>query len=376
MNDLGVYVHWPYCKRICPYCDFNVYKARDVDADAWARAFIGELRGWATRIKRTPLKSIYFGGGTPSLAPLSVIEAVVRECDALFGVTSDTEITIEANPTDFEIARYSAFAGVGVNRLSLGVQSLNDRDLHFLGRDHSANEARRALENAMKLFPSSSFDLIYARPDQTLRAWGDELKVALSFGARHVSLYQLTIEPGTAFYKAVARGDLSPLGEEQAADQFELTQEIMEQAGMPAYEVSNHAAVANRSRHNLLYWMYQDYIGIGPGAHGRLTIGANRVATEVERNPNTYLASAADPQALSSVTFLSAEDQLSERLLLGLRLADGVVLDDDVTTFLDSRAETCGALIAAGMIEIDNKRLRATQRGRRVLNSVLLELLS
>ncbi len=370
---IGVYVHWPYCARICPYCDFNIYKNKAIDAARWIDVLTRDLEYWAARTPDRRLTSLYFGGGTPSLAPLSVINAVIRACERLWGFAPDPEITIETNPTDAEQSHFEALANAGVNRLSLGVQSLRDDALTFLGRNHDAASAKRAIRTAQRTFSRTTFDLIYARPGQTLDAWREELREALDFGAGHLSLYQLTIEPGTAFAKAVSAGRWTPADEDQCADQFDLAQEMTAAAGLPAYEISNHAAPGERSQHNLIYWNYHDYIGVGPGAHGRLTIDRRRLATEAAKAPADYLAGGADGYTIEA---LDEAAQLVERLTMGLRLTDGVTLYADDYFYADeARTERLNALITDGLVTLDCGRLRATANGRRVLNAVLYELL-
>jgi putative oxygen-independent coproporphyrinogen III oxidase len=372
-TPLGVYVHWPYCARICPYCDFNIYKNKTVDAARWIDALTRDLEHWAAQTPNRKLASLYFGGGTPSLAPLSVIDAVIGACERLWGFAPEPEITIEANPTDAEQSHFEALAGAGINRLSLGVQSLRDDALAFLGRDHDAAGARRAIETAQRIFNRTTFDLIYARPGQTLDAWRAELSEALDFGAGHLSLYQLTIEPGTAFAKAVSAGRWTPADEDLCADQFDLAQEMTTAAGLPAYEISNHAAPSERSRHNLIYWNYHDYIGVGPGAHGRLSIDGRRLATEATKAPVDYLAGGIGGYATEA---LDAAAQLVERLTMGLRLTDGVTLYADDYFYADeARTQRLDALITDGLVTLNCGRLHATANGRRVLNAVLFELL-
>jgi len=375
---LGVYVHWPYCERICPYCDFNIYKNRDIDAARWTQALTNDLEHWASRVAPQKLTSLYFGGGTPSLAPVSVIGSIIDTCDRLWGFESDPEITLEANPTDAEKSRFASFAKAGVNRLSLGVQSLRDDALKFLGRDHDATAAHNAIDVAQQSFPRMTFDLIYARPQQTLDDWRAELDAALALGPTHLSLYQLTIEPGTAFAKAVEKKRWAPPGEDHCADQFDLAQEMTAQAGLPAYEISNHAAPGDQSRHNLIYWHYQDYIGIGPGAHGRLTINGKRLATETHRAPGVYLEAAAKIGSGQSLAEpLDNEAQLTERLTMGLRLTEGVDLFAGDHFYTDEgRAKALQRLIADGFLSHACGRLTASAKGRRVLNAVLYELLA
>ena len=375
---LGVYVHWPYCARICPYCDFNIYKNRDIDAARWAHALTRDLEYLASRIAPRKLTSLYFGGGTPSLAPASVIENVIETCDRLWGFEPNPEITLEANPTDAERSRFACFAKAGVNRLSLGVQSLRNDALKFLGRDHDAAAARNAIDVAQQSFPRMTFDLIYARPGQSLDEWREELEEALAFGSSHLSLYQLTIEPGTAFAKAVDAERWRPASEDDCADQFDLAQALTAQSGLPAYEISNHAAPGDQSRHNLIYWNYQDYAGIGPGAHGRLTINGNRCATETHHAPNTYLdAVERNGSGISITEPLDEDAQLTERLTMGLRLSDGINLyADDHFYTEDRRMAALQRLIADDFLSLDCGRLSATIQGRNILNKVLYELLA
>lgn len=367
----GVYLHWPYCARICPYCDFNVYKNRQIDEAAWIKALTEDIDRWASRTNGRTLSSLYFGGGTPSLAPLSVIEAVINHCDQQWGFTNDAEITLEANPTDAERARFSDLAQVGINRLSLGVQSLRDDALKFLGREHDAAAARRAIETANDIFLRTTFDLIYARPNQSLAAWDEELAEALALGSSHLSLYQLTIEPGTAFAKAVAAGRWQPATEDLCADMYDLAQARTIEANMPAYEISNHAQPGHASRHNMIYWTNADYIGIGPGAHGRITENDIRIATETPLKPTDYLVGASTME-----TPLSNEDALTERFSMGLRLVEGMPLAANDPYFQQAkRVEIIHQLCSDGLLSWDQKQLIATDNGRRLLNRLLYELL-
>ena len=378
----GLYVHWPYCDRICPYCDFNVRRARPVDDTAWRAAFHAEmahlraLQGGAAR----PLTSIYFGGGTPSLMAPGLIAGVIEDATKTWGITDDAEITVEANPTSSETARFADFKAVGVNRLSLGIQSLDDAALHFLGRDHTGDVARHALERATAIFERTTFDLIYGRPGQTLAAWEGELRNALSIAAAHVSLYQLTIEDGTAFAAAQWRGTLVAPEEMVLADLYDATQEIMADAGLPAYEISNHAGPGEHGRHNLTYWHYGAYAGIGPGAHGRIVVGGRRVATETLRDPEGWCATAlADGHGLSEQIELDDEACSDELLVTGLRLATGI----PAARFLAVTGYSLAQLKAAprvitlreeSLISIDDTKLAATASGRRLLNGVIAEI--
>ena len=373
-NGFGVYVHWPFCARICPYCDFNIYRDRSVDAARWSAALTRDLEYWATRTKGRRLDSLYFGGGTPSLAPPAIIDAVIGAADRLWGFADAAEITLEANPTSAELKRFAAFRAAGINRLSLGVQSLDDAALKFLGRDHDAAGALAAVDRALSLFPRATGDLIYARPGQTLGQWADELGALLATGLRHASFYQLTIEPGTAFDRAVSKGRWAPPDEDAAADLFDATQEIAAAAGLPAYEISNHAAPGEHSRHNMIYWRQGDYVGVGPGAHGRVTVDGARIATETELRPEAYLARV-EKTGRSAVTeeALCENDVLTERLAMGLRTLEGVRLSPPERARLEAPLQE---LSDAGLIERrDGERIIATADGRRILNRVLRELL-
>ena len=367
---LGVYVHWPYCARICPYCDFNVYKNRDIDADAWVAALTRDLEVWAHQTTGRKLSSLYFGGGTPSLAPLPIIESVIAECTRLWGFEDGAEITLEANPTDAEQSRFAELASAGVNRLSLGVQSLRNDALKFLGRNHDARAALSAIEAAQQAFSRITFDLIYARPEQTLEDWRVELSEALALGAQHLSLYQLTIEPGTAFAKAVDNDRWKPTDDDLCADMFDAAQEMTAAAGLPAYEISNHAAPGEESRHNLIYWNYGDYIGVGPGGHGRLTDGDTRIETVAPLAPKDYLAGAPFTKAA-----LTTREATLERLSMGLRLVQGIAFTASDSYFAEPDAQKkLKMLVADHLLEWDGGRLCATPAGRRILNRVLYEL--
>lgn len=370
---LGVYVHWPYCARICPYCDFNVYRNRSVDAARWKAALVRDLEHWAAQTKGRRLTGLYFGGGTPSLAPIEVIGAVIEACAQLWGFEDNPEISIETNPTDAEFSRFRSFAAAGVNRLSLGVQSFDDAALAFLGRDHDAASARRGLDRALKIFSQTTFDLIYALPGQTAEEWRRTLGQALQIGAPHLSLYQLTIEQGTAFEKAVGRGKWAPPADDRAAELFDIAQELTAAAGLPAYEISNHARPGAESRHNLLYWRYADYVGVGPGAHGRLTLDGERLATAAHERPEAYLdAVETKGTGAETVETLDAGARMVERFAMGLRLAEGIALADDDFFFADpARAARLADCIADGLLVHDSARIAASPRGRRLLNAVL-----
>jgi oxygen-independent coproporphyrinogen-3 oxidase len=368
----GLYIHWPYCARICPYCDFNVARARgrEGEAQALARAICDDLTAWRALTGARRLGSIFFGGGTPSLmAPADVAEIIARAAD-LWETSPDLEVTLEANPAD--AASFAALAAAGVNRLSLGVQSLDGAALKFLGRDHDAACAIAAARAAADALPRVSLDLIYALPGQEVPAWAEELAAALELDAEHVSAYQLTLEAGTPFSRAVARGAWTPPDPELAADLFETTQSVLSAAGFEAYEVSNHARGSTaRCRHNLLYWTGGDWAGIGPGAHGRVTREGRRFATLAPRRAADYIARVGARGDLgAALEPLSARETSEERLLMGLRWHGGVPLADLAP--LEIAPATLADL--AGLVEVRDGRLAATPAGRLVLDSVIARL--
>ena len=377
-TDLALYVHWPYCARICPYCDFNVVRDRGrvEEQAALVEAILADMAAQAALIGPRRLASIFFGGGTPSLMAPEAVVAVIDRARTLFPPRGAIEITLEANPTDAEAARFAALAGAGVNRLSMGVQALDDAALAFLGRNHSADEARRAVAVAARAFPRLSIDLIYARPDQTVADWRAELAGAIDLGFEHVSPYQLTIEPTTAFGRAVARGAWTPPDEDRSAALYETTQAVLEAAGFGAYEVSNHArGTAARSAHNLHVWRGGDYLGLGPGAHGRLTLQGARTATVAHRGIGAYVAGVAAGTPWSEQETQSDRDAAEEKVLLGLRTVEGVALDALAMLGRTVDAEPLAALIADGFLAVDADRARATTAGRPVLDGVLRALL-
>lgn len=381
MNEpppLGVYVHWPYCARICPYCDFNVFRDRGRTAEQrmLAAAIVDDLRAQAALTGPRRLTSIFLGGGTPSLMDPAWAAAIIDEARRLWTPAADLEVTLEANPTDAEADRFAAFAAAGVNRLSLGVQSLEDAALTFLGRDHDAAMGQRAARAAAAAFPRLSIDLIYALPGQTPAGWGEQLGRALGLGAEHVSPYQLTIEQGTAFDRAVRRGRFTIPDADIGADFYETTQSVLEGAGFDAYEVSNHArGEAAQSRHNLVYWRGHDYVGAGPGAHGRITVAGARRATIAEARPAAYVARVAVAgSGFAEDEALSATEVAEERLLSGLRIADGVAFTEVSALGLSPEAPIVTDLMAQGLVARDPARLRATAAGRRVLDRLTAEL--
>ena len=378
-GGLALYVHWPYCARICPYCDFNVVRARgrETEMSGLVAALLDDLAAQATLVGPRPLVSIFFGGGTPSLMPPEAVAAVVDRARALFPATGDIEVTLEANPTDAEAERFAALAAAGVTRLSLGVQSLDDAALKFLGRNHSGAEARRAVALAARHFDRLSIDLIYARPGQTISDWRAELIWALESGFEHISPYQLTIEPGTAFGRAVARGAWAPPDEDLAADLYEATQSVLGQAGFEAYEVSNHArGVVAWSVHNLHVWRGGDYLGLGPGAHGRLTLDGVRTATLAHRGVADYVAGVGANTPWAEQTALSPVEAAEEKVLLGLRTVEGVSLAVLADLHLGPGEGPLASLIEDGFLTLSEGRVAATARGRPVLDGVLKALLT
>jgi oxygen-independent coproporphyrinogen-3 oxidase len=378
-SDVALYVHWPYCARICPYCDFNVVRDRGrvEEQAALVEAILDDMAAQAALTGPRRLASIFFGGGTPSLMAPGAVAEVIARAQALFPPRGLIEITLEANPTDAEAARFAALAEAGVNRLSMGVQALDDAALAFLGRNHSADEARRAVAVAARAFPRLSIDLIYARPDQTVAGWRAELTEALAMGFEHVSPYQLTIEATTAFGRAVARGAWTPPDEDRSAALYETTQTVLEAAGFDAYEVSNHArGEAARSAHNLHVWRGGDYLGVGPGAHGRLTLDGARTATVAHRGIGQYVAGVAAGAPWSEREAQSARDAAEERVLLGLRTVEGVALTELSTLGRTPETEPLAGLIADGFLAVDAGRVRATPAGRPVLDGVLRALLA
>lgn len=376
---LALYVHWPYCSRICPYCDFNVVRdrGRTEEQRALVEALLADLEAQAALTGPRRLASIFFGGGTPSLMDPAAVAAVIARARALFPPAGEIEISLEANPTDAEADRFAALADAGVNRLSMGVQALDDASLAFLGRNHSADEARRAVAVAARAFPRLSIDLIYARPGQSVEAWTAELTEALELGFEHVSPYQLTIEPETAFGRAVARRAWTPPDEDLAAALYETTQTVLEAAGFEAYEVSNHArGLAARSSHNLHVWRGGDYLGLGPGAHGRLTLDGVRTATVAHRRIGDYVAGVTAGAPWSERTALSAAEAAEERVLLGLRTVEGVSLTVFAALELTPSGPPLADLLADGFLALSGGRVVATPRGRPVLDGVLKALLT
>lgn len=376
-GGFGLYIHWPFCQSKCPYCDFNSHVAADIDQTRWIKAYCSEIRRSAAETPGRILNSIFFGGGTPSLMAVDTVSAILSEVRDCWTFANDIEITLEANPGSVEAQRFAGYAKAGVNRISMGFQALNDPDLKRLGRLHTVSESLKALEIARGAFDRVSFDLIYARQDQSVEAWKSELKQALSFDPDHLSLYQLTIEDGTAFGDRYNAGKLKGLPEEDAsAEMYFATQDICENAGLPAYEVSNHAQKGQESRHNLIYWRYGDYLGIGPGAHGRVTLGKARFATETHLSPALWLAAAERGTGETGRSILSREDQAVEYLMMSLRLSEGSEIERYQSLSGQKLPEQkIRDLDKLGLVRADGNRLRCTAKGRPVLNGILRELL-
>ncbi|NNF24213.1 MAG: coproporphyrinogen III oxidase [Rhodobacteraceae bacterium] len=377
-GGFGLYVHWPFCQAKCPYCDFNSHVVSAIDQKRWKAAYLSEIARAAAETPGRVLSTIFFGGGTPSLMDPDVVAAVIEEARARWKTANDLEVTLEANPTSVEAGRFAAYRDGGVTRVSLGLQALNDPDLKALGRLHSAAEGRAALDTAMATFDRVSFDLIYARQNQTLEVWDAELRTAVDIGASHMSLYQLTIEPGTAFGDRFARGTLRGLPDEDlGADLFHTTQAVMEAAGFDAYEVSNHAKDGEFARHNLIYWRGGDYVGIGPGAHGRLTLNGVRYATDTLLAPTSWLSLVEKTgSGEADRTPVGASDDVAERLMMGLRLSEGILLSDPATQHILSNTNKINSLKEIEMIEVTSSHLRVTKAGRPVLNAILRDLLA
>ncbi|HEX6958560.1 MAG TPA: radical SAM family heme chaperone HemW [Ferrovibrio sp.] len=387
-RGFGLYVHWPFCVSKCPYCDFNSHVRERIDAARWQSAYLAELSHYAEAglgpdaQRGEEITSVFFGGGTPSLMPPETAAAILDAARRHWRLAADTEITLEANPNSAEAAKFAAFAQAGVNRLSIGVQSFDEDALRFLGRAHDAGEARRAIAAAAKAVPRYSFDLIYARPGQTTESWRSELRDALRLAGDHLSLYTLTIEPNTGFAGALARGALKLMPDDEQAALYDLTQEIMQDAGLPAYEISNHAKAGGESRHNLVYWRSGEYLGLGPGAHGRIRRAGQWAATQNRKKPEAWLEQVEQRgEGRESETAISPRERAEEALMMGLRLSEGIhagnfqaacglALDDVVPR------ERTAPLEAAGLLMRTPETLAATRAGRAVLDGLLARLLA
>ncbi|WP_303760819.1 radical SAM family heme chaperone HemW [Sphingobium yanoikuyae] len=375
---LGLYVHWPFCVSKCPYCDFNSHVRDRIDADAWQAALLADLAHEAEKTGRRPLRSIFFGGGTPSLMPPRIAASLIEAAERHWGFSNDLEITLEANPNSVEAARFGDLAAAGINRVSLGLQALDNDALAFLGRAHDVDEGLGALDTARRIFDRVSFDLIYARPGQSESDWEAELARALSFGTGHLSLYQLTIEPGTRFATLAAQGKLTPVDPDHGATLYELTQAMTAQAGIPSYEISNHARPGQESRHNLIYWRYGDYVGIGPGAHGR----RGGMATLRHKKPENWMGAVdRNGNGLQQEVPLQAEDKAREALLMGLRLGEGVDLARiaglsglPIDALVDDRA--IDRMNDLGLVWRTGNRLQVSPAGMLLLDAILPEVVA
>ena len=381
-QPLGVYIHWPFCKSKCPYCDFNSHVRDGVRHERWRNALLAELEHAAREAPGCTVETIFFGGGTPSLMEPATVAALIAAVKTLWDTAPDIEVTLEANPTSVEAGRFAALAQAGVNRMSLGVQALDATSLSFLGREHSADEALAALELARQHFERYSFDLIYARPGQTPESWAAELERALALAGEHLSLYQLTVERGTRFFVDQARGAFALPDEDASAEMFEHAQARLATAGLPAYEISNHARPGAACRHNLIYWRYQDYVGIGPGAHSRFAEGGAKKATRRASGPEAWLeAVERDGHGTAETSSVEGRDLVEEALMMGLRLADGI---DRATFAAVTGADPVDAvgkkrlapLLAAGFLDVDATHLRATPAGQQRLNALLERLVA
>lgn len=374
----GLYVHWPYCTRICPYCDFNVYAAKDRASEPLIEAIAADIRGHRRKLpEHGALDTVYFGGGTPALLKPEQVAQILKAASDTFGLKAGAEVTLEANPNDVLRADILGLRRAGVTRISIGVQAMRDAALAFLGRDHDAIAGAEAVKRAMKVFESVSMDLIYARPGQSPANWEAELSDALALGAPHLSLYELTFEPATAFGKAAARGDIVPMPDDAQADLYELTQHLTTRAGLPAYEVSNHAASpAHQSRHNLIYWRGGDWIGAGPGAHGRLSVSGNRYASEAERRPEGYIAGIQMLQeGWADAGKLPPLDIAREILAMGLRAAEGVDLRRvEVVSGKPVSREKIAVFAEQGWVKLQGSELSLTESGRLLADAITGQL--
>ena len=382
LNSISVYVHWPFCLAKCPYCDFNSHVRETVDEGKMAAAMTAEIDYYAGLVGARSVKSIFFGGGTPSLMSATTVDTVINRLSKRFSIDNDIEITLEANPTSVEAGKFDDFSKAGVNRVSLGIQALNTKDLIALGREHSLKEAFEAIELSQKYFKRSNFDLIYARMGQSVSDWQKELHQALKIANGHLSLYQLTIEPGTPFYGQLHSGKIIIPNEDTSAEMYDLTNQICESVGYEIYEISNYAKVGQQSKHNLTYWKYLDYIGIGAGAHGRITLAGQTYATMQYKKPETWLkAVQMNGHATKVKENLSQKAMAEEMIMMGLRLTNGIAYTDfknrlgtDIEKFI--AMDSLVSLKSQGFVSVKNQdRLRLTEKGRPLLNQILGQIL-
>ncbi len=380
-ESLAIYIHWPFCLSKCPYCDFNSHVREKIEQDRWKNALIRELEYMHSHMQDFTVTSIFFGGGTPSLMPPDTTHALIERARELWQFSDNIEITLEANPTSVEAEKLAHFKAAGINRVSLGVQSLRDSELKFLGRGHSAKEAIAAIEILRKNFDRYSFDLIYARPNQTLNDWDAELSEALALSGGHLSLYQLTIEENTAFHHAYAKGGFTLPDEELSEALYRLTEERMLASGLTLYEISNYALEGQESRHNLSYWRGDSYIGVGAGAHGRIKVNGKRIATQTLKSPERWLENVEkNGQAVEVWQEISRETEIEERVMMGLRLRDGINYQEfKMRTGYDLEQNINLAkrdlFIEKGLLEDDKANLKTTLSGRLLLNKLTAELL-
>lgn len=375
-KPLGIYVHWPFCVSKCPYCDFNSHVVKSIDINEWTTAYMHELEFSHQQTTNHRVQTIFFGGGTPSLMPPALMGAIIDKVKSLWTCSDTTEITFEANPTSVESEKFKAFKLAGANRVSIGIQAFNDADLKFLGRPHNLDEGIKAIELAHQSFDRVSFDLIYARPHQSLEAWSSELSTALTYAPTHISLYQLTIEPGTAFHTSFARGDFPLPDEHLSAELYDLTGDILGGKGFNAYEVSNYAIADEQCRHNLIYWKYDDYVGVGPGAHGRITMDGVKYATRRHRAPSMWLDGCLkNGHGQHELLPLSSYEELVELMLMGLRLQEGIELGRFIDVIQKTPSDIFGSkwnnLITEGLVSIKNEKIIPTKKGRLKLNGIL-----
>jgi oxygen-independent coproporphyrinogen-3 oxidase len=378
MVPLSLYIHWPFCLSKCPYCDFNSHVREHIDESQWLESYLKDLKHHHNLLPNRELKSIFFGGGTPSLMRPQTVEKILEAIAQYWSFDKDIEITLEANPNTLEAGKFQSFRIAGINRVSIGIQSLKEDELKFLGRTHDARQAKYAIDDAQKNFDRFSFDLIYALPGHTPTIWEQNLKEALALAGDHLSLYQLTIEPNTAFFHQYGRGDFRLPTPPVAADLYEITQEIMETHGMPAYEISNHAKPGQESRHNTAYWRYNDYAGIGPGAHGRITLDGGTFATKEYRAPETWLKHVAqNGHGLEVFEEVTTEEKVIEIFLMGLRLQEGLPLTrlpGPLNDLIASKKIT--ALIDEDLLTVNGTHIAVTPKGRVRLNGILEFLLA
>ena len=376
-GGFGLYLHWPFCESKCPYCDFNSHVAASIDQNRWQRAYLAEIDRVGQETKGRRLDSVFFGGGTPSLMDPALVAAILDKVRATWPMRNDPEITLEANPSSIEAGRFRGYRDAGVTRISMGMQAMNDDDLRRLGRRHTTAEARVAFDIARNCFDRVSFDLIYARQDQSPDHWKSELKQAMDLAVDHLSLYQLTIEDGTAFGDRFAKGGLKGLpSDDMSAEMYEITQNVTERLGMPAYEVSNHARPGAESTHNLIYWRGGDYVGIGPGAHGRITLQGQRWTTEAPKSPALWLELVEHnrPAELPREA-MTPKDHALEYLMMSLRLTEGLdLLRYNALAEMPIKEGALQHLVDLGMVNVDSERIRATSSGRMVLNAIIREL--